>query len=172
MQKRELVLIASCIAVAAAVGTFHVACSGRAVPVQSGAQTQTPDQAGKSAAAEEIFGINRKATLRAEDVSTLERYMSSTDSAEELIKARNAVVVSADRLKNATVPPDDRARLESLLVGTLSHPLWRMRLSGLAALANYPVPNRPEIIQQMKLLRNDSNPEVAKLATRLKLEGD
>lgn len=125
---------------------------------QSGTSTLPPREV------ELLTSIGQKVALDPADVDVLLRFISNTESDESLIFARTAVAFGADRLQNARVAPDDRARLESALVGTLSHPLWRMRLSGLAALASYPLRDRPDVIEKMRSLQNDPNPEVAKRA--------
>lgn len=151
MTNRERLGYAALVTVAAAAAIFHFART--AAPPDAGVLPAGPptDQASDTIAGRKavIDSLRSKSKLAPQDVTFLIESIAHTSTDEALIQARAAIVVSADRLKHADMAPEDRARIETSLLATLGNPLWRVRLSGLGALANYPIPNRPDISERM-----------------------
>ncbi len=133
-----------------------------------------PDPDGRvKASHEEIFGRLRNLDdLRNDDVGTIEAFVGQTETPEALISARNALVVGADRLVKASMDPAVRTRLEGVVLGSLSNGNWRVRLSGLSAVREAGLLDRPGVPARVVAMRSDPEEKVALRAKNTVLPGE
>lgn len=132
-----------------------------------------PDGQAAKAAYDEIFGrIRSLEEVRDADVAVIEGFVATTDTTEGLISARNALAVAADRLAKASMEPSVRTRLEGVVITALASAQWRMRLSGLSAVSDARLTDRPGVAGRVLSLRADPEQKVAARAKRVVLPGE
>ncbi len=121
----------------------------------------------------EVFAdIGRASETTMRHVERLSEYASKTANTEDLIAARNALGVAADRLRNGAMAPPVRARLEALVIGALRSDNWRVRLTGLACVREAELLDHPGVADRVRALRADPEHKVRVIATGLRLRGE
>ena len=142
-------------------------------PVSQATGNRPDPQAASVRVSDEIFKqIGVAETITAEHATRLEQYAAKTDTTEDLILARSAMAVAADRLKRATMTADVRARLERLVVGTLTHKNWHVRLTGLSVVREADLLDRPDVAAKVQALRHDPEDRVARRAKLVRVPGE
>lgn len=133
-----------------------------------------PDPTGESAAgANDVFKtIGEAPEMSPASADRLEAYAARTADTEQLILARSALGVAADRLRHATMAPEVRLRLERLVVSSLSHAHWRMRLTAMACVQEAGMLDRPDVAERIRAMRTDPEEKVLLRAKATRLPGE